>query len=150
MRLVDSTRWLPQALVWRVFVLYAATLVIFVGLGLGLFYRYQFEQALEEAQQSALMLTEVTAQTITESAVIGDYDTIQRTLQRLISRSPFAGAYYIAVGRATLRAVAPVDPRNSSPAWLQAAVAPYLYDVNQIIAVGGRDYGVLRLRFDCR
>ncbi|MBS1214772.1 MAG: signal transduction histidine kinase, partial [Proteobacteria bacterium] len=148
MRLFDSNRWLPQALVWRVFVLYAATLAIFVGLGLGLFYRYQFELALEEAQQSALMLTEVTAQTISESAVIGDYDTIQRTLQRLISRSPFAGAYYIAVGGATLRAVAPNDPRNSSPAWLQAAVAPHLYDVNQIIAVGGRDYGVLRLKFD--
>ena len=148
MRLIDFNRWLPQALVWRVFVLYAATLVIFVGLGLGLFYRYQFEQALEEAQQSALMLTEVTAQTITESAVIGDYDTIQRTLQRVISRSPFAGAYYIAVGGATLRAVAPNDPRNSSPVWLKAAVARHLYDVNQIIAVGGRDYGVLRLRFD--
>jgi signal transduction histidine kinase len=148
MRLFDSNRWLPQALVWRVFVLYAATLAIFVGLGLGLFYRYQFELALEEAQQSALMLTEVTAQTISESAVIGDYDTIQRTLQRLISRSPFAGAYFIAVGGATLRAVAPNEPRNSSPAWLQAAVAPHLYDVNQIIAVGGRDYGVLRLKFD--
>ena len=148
MRLIPSNRWLPQALVWRVFVLYAATLVIFVGMGMGLFYHYQFEQALEEAQQSALMLTEVTAQTITESAVIGDYDTIQRTLHRVISRSPFAGAYYIAVGGATLRAVAPGDPHHSSPAWLKEAVAHQLYDVNQIITVGGRDYGVLRLRFD--
>ena len=148
MRLIPSNRWLPQALVWRVFVLYAATLVIFVGLGMGLFYHYQFERALEEAQQSALMLTEVTAQTITESAVIGDYDTIQRTLQRVISRSSFAGAYYIAVGGATLRAVAPGDPHHSSPAWLKEAVAHHLYDVNQIITVGGRDYGVLRLKFD--
>ena len=148
MRLLDTNRWLPQALVWRVLVLYAATMVIFVGLWMGLFYHYQFERALEEAQQSARMLTEVTAQTITESAVIGDYDTIQRTLHKVVSRSPFAGAYYIAVGGATLRAVAPTDPRTSSPVWLQEAVVTYLSDVNQITAVGGRDYGVLRLTFD--
>ncbi|MDS4020060.1 MAG: ATP-binding protein [Candidatus Competibacter sp.] len=147
--MVDYHRWLPQSLVWRAFVLYAATMVIFVGLGMGLFYRYQFAQALEDAQQSALMLTEVTAQTIAESAVIGDYDTIQRTLQKVISRSPFAAAYFIAKGGiATLQAITPVDPRHSSPVWLKEAVAPHLSDVNQIIAVGGRDYGVLRLRFD--
>ena len=147
-RLLDYSRWLPQALVWRVFYLYAVTLLIFVGLGMGLFYHYQFEQALEEAQQSALMLTEVSAQTITESAVIGDYDTIQRTLQRLISRSPFASAHYIAVGGAKLNAVAPPDPTGLSPAWLKETVADHLSDVNQIIKVGGLDYGVLRLRFD--
>ena len=148
MRLIDFNRWLPQALARRVFILYAATLMIFVGSGIGLFYRYQFERALEEAQQSALMLNEVAAQTITESAVIGDYDTIQRTLRRVTSRSLFADAYYIAVGGATLQAVAPIDPRRSSPTWLREVVARHLYDVNQIITVGGRDYGVLRLRFN--
>ena len=87
MRLLN--RWLPQSLVGRVFLLYASTIMLFVGLGLGLFYQFQFKVTLEDAQQSALMLTEVAAQTVAESAVIGDYDTIQRTLQKVVSQSPF-------------------------------------------------------------
>ena len=141
-------RWLPQSLVGRVYALYTVTLVLFVGLGLGLFYRYQFESALEEAQQSALMLTEVAAQTITESAVIGDFDTIQRTLERLISRSPFSGAAFIDRDGAVLRASSEAPSRNLAPAWLKAQIVDHLTDVNQIIAAGGRDYGVLRLSFD--
>ncbi|MEN9314951.1 MAG: hypothetical protein RIS35_1344, partial [Pseudomonadota bacterium] len=140
--------WLPQSLVGRVYALYTVTLVIFVGLGLALFYRYQFELALEDAQQSALMLTEVTAQTITESAVIGDYDTIQRTLEKVISRSPFSSAAYIDRDGATLRAIDTPDAPVHAPQWLKAQLIDHLTDVNQIISAGGRDYGVLRLEFD--
>ena len=141
-------RWLPQSLVGRVYALYTVTLVLFVGLGLGLFYKYQFEQALEDAQQSALMLTEVTAQTITESAVIGDYDTIQRTLEKVVSRSTFASAAYIAREGAVLRARNTAERGTPPPMWLKTQILDHLTDVNQIIAAGGRDYGVLRLVFD--
>jgi signal transduction histidine kinase/ActR/RegA family two-component response regulator len=141
------SRWLPESLVARVFALYSATLLLFVALALGLFFRYQFEQALEEAQQSALMLTEVTAQTISDSAVIGDYDTIQRTLEKVISKSPFDSATFIDLGGGTLRALNP-PVHSTPPQWLEAEVARHLSDVNQIINVGGRDYGVLRLRFN--
>jgi signal transduction histidine kinase/ActR/RegA family two-component response regulator len=140
-------RWLPESLVARVFTLYSVTLLLFVALAFGLFFRYQFEQALEEAQQSALMLTEVTAQTISDSAVIGDYDTIQRTLEKVISKSPFDSATFIDLGGGTLRALNP-PASTAPPRWLEAEVARHLSDVNQIINVGGRDYGVLRLRFD--
>ena len=141
-------RLLTQSLVGRVYALYSATLVFFVVLSLTLFYGHQFNSALEEAQQSALMLTEVAAQTITDSAVIGDYDTIQRTLDRLVSRSPFEAAAYIDREGATLRAGQTAPAPGFSPAWLKAQVLDRLSEVNQIIAAGGRDYGVLRLVFD--
>ena len=147
-RLPAFSHWLPQSLVGRVFTLYSTTLLLFVALALGLFYRYQFEQALEDAQQSALMLTEVTAQTISDSAVIGDYDTIQRTLEKVISKSPFASASFIDLGGGVLRAVNPTSASSTPPEWLKTEVTGHLSDINQIISVGGRDYGVLRLRFD--
>lgn len=148
MRLIPF-RWLPQTLAGRIFMLHAAILVIFVALGSGLFYRYQMAQTLEEARQAAAMLTTVTAQTLTESAVIGDYDTIQSTLQQMLVQSPFSSATFLAVGGATLQAIAPGGrPPASAPAWLKEWLAPDLRDVNQTITVGGHDYGILRLRFD--
>ncbi|MFZ9407970.1 MAG: response regulator [Burkholderiaceae bacterium] len=146
MRLLN--RWLPQSLVGRVFLLYASTIMLFVGLGLGLFYQFQFKVTLEDAQQSALMLTEVAAQTVAESAVIGDYDTIQRTLQKVVSQSPFESAYFIARGGATLRARSSDPTPDPAPNWLTQAISAQLSEINQIINVGERDYGVLRLTFD--
>jgi signal transduction histidine kinase/ActR/RegA family two-component response regulator len=141
-------RWLPQSLARRVFFLYALTTLVFVGLALTLFYQYQLKSTLDDAQQSALMLTEVAAQTIAESAVIGDYDTIERTLKKVVSQSPFDAAYFLARGDAVLRARAPEMSSNPAPRWLHDLIKAQLSEINQIINVGGRDYGVLRLTFD--
>ena len=46
-------RLLPQSLIWRVYTLYTATLLLFVGSSLVLFYQYQYNEAVEEAQRSA-------------------------------------------------------------------------------------------------
>jgi len=143
---ITRRSWLPQSLVWRVFMLYAGTLLLCVGLGVGLFYRYKMTDMLDQAHGSALMLTDVAAQTITESAVIGDFDTIERTLDKLILRSPFASATFIELGGARLAAFKPTVQR--APLWLQSMVDSHLSDINQIIKEGGRDYGVLRLQFD--
>ena len=72
------TRLLPQSLIWRVYTLYTATLLLFVSSSLVLFYQYQYNEAVEEAQRSATMLVEVLAQVISDSAVIGDYDSSQQ------------------------------------------------------------------------
>ena len=139
---------LPQSLVGRVFALYVATLFAFVGTGLTLFYRFNFEQTLDEAQQAAQMLNQLAGQIVTESAVIGDFDTIQRTLNKTVARSPFATASYIDTQGGVLRARALLAERVPPPAWLKSRVAEHLQDVNQVITAGGRDYGVLRLSFD--
>jgi signal transduction histidine kinase/ActR/RegA family two-component response regulator len=141
-------RFLPQSLVARIYALYSATLLFFIVGGLALFYQYQFIQQLETAQQSATMLIEVTAQTIADSAVIGDYDTIKRTLEKSILGSQFASANFIDLSGGGLRSENLVAPEAKSPDWLRDKVAERLYEVNRVITVGGRDYGVLRLAFD--
>ena len=85
-------RLLPNSLAGRVFALYVTSLVLFVGTGLGLFYQYQFSQQIDDELLSAEMMMNVAAQTVGDSAVIGDYDTITKTLERAIARSNFSQA----------------------------------------------------------
>ena len=145
MRLLQ--RLLPQTLVGRVFSLYVATLILFVGTGLGLFYRYQFTQQIEDELLAGEMMVNVAAQTVGDSAVIGDYDTISKTLDRTIAQSNFAKAQFIDTNGGVLGAKNGITPVIAPPQWLLTLVQERLFDVNHNIRVGGKDYGVLRLTF---
>ncbi|QRM18704.1 response regulator [Dechloromonas sp. TW-R-39-2] len=138
---------LPRSLIARVYALYSATLLLFVGSGLILFYQYQYNEAIEEAQRSATMLIEVAAQVVSDSVVIGDYDTIQRTLDKSIMRSQFSSAKFIDLEGGVIKSENTSIPPTHAPGWLQEGIAEQLYDVNRTISVGGADYGVLRLAF---
>lgn len=140
-------RWLPRSLVGRVFALYSGTLLLFVGGGLALFYQFQFSVELEDAQNRADALGAVILPIVSDSAVIGDDDTIARTLERAISHSSFASAAFIDLKGRQVRAQRNDLPTDLPPEWLVHQVASRLYDTNLPITVGGRDYGVLRLRF---
>jgi nitrogen fixation negative regulator NifL len=140
-------RLLPQSLVGRVFSLYVATLLLFVGIGLALFYRYQFARQIEAELLAGEMMVNVAAQTVGDSAVIGDYDTISKTLERAISQSNFAKAQYIDTNGGVLTSTNTQRYGMAPPAWLQALVETRLFDINHNIRVGGKDYGVLRLSF---
>lgn len=140
-------RLLPRTLVGRVYALYSIALLLFVGTSLGLFYEHQFGQTVEDAQSSAIMLVEVAAQTVTESAVIGDYDTIKRTLDKAIIRSQFDAAEFIDVQGTVLHSENTKGEQRDSPQWLLTWVSSQLYDTNRTITAGGIDYGVLRLSF---
>ena len=144
-----ATRWhlLPRSLVGRVFALYSVTLLAFVGGGLGLFYRFQFSFALEAEQTRAAALASVIVPTVSDSAVIGDDDTIARTLERAIYHSSFESAAFIDLKGRKVEARRHDTPDTPAPAWLLRQVSTQLYDTNLPITVGGRDYGVLRLRF---
>jgi diguanylate cyclase (GGDEF)-like protein len=139
----------PRSLVGRVFAVFSLTMLVFLGTGLALFYRYQFLQHIEETQDSAMTLVEVAAQTIEDSAVIGDYDTVKRTLNKMLVQSPFKSAEFLDVagGDILVEASAPVQ---ATPGWMRELVASKLYDVNRVVNVGGKDYGVVRLSFDER
>jgi diguanylate cyclase (GGDEF)-like protein/PAS domain S-box-containing protein len=138
----------PRSLAGRVFAVFSLTMLVFFGTGLGLFYRYQFLQHVEETQDAALTLIEVAAQNIEDSVVIGDYDTVKRTLGKMLFQSPFKSAAFIDVAGGTLRVQAPKVEQAPAPAWLSAMIAAKLYQVNRVANVGGRDYGVIRLEFD--
>ena len=144
----------PRSLVGRVFAVFSLTLLLCMGTGLALFYRYQFLQHIEETQDAANTLVEVANQTIEDSAVIGDYDTVKRTLAKMLFQSPFKRAEFIDVAGGAIRVEAPATehPQAQAPApdWLVALFAAKLYDVNRIANVGGKDYGVVRLSFDER
>jgi signal transduction histidine kinase len=60
-----------------VFALYGITLLMFVGGGLFVFLNYQFQHHVQETDQASVMLIEIVAQAVQDSAVIGDFDTVQ-------------------------------------------------------------------------
>ena len=62
---------LPRSLVGRVFTLFALSMLVFVGVGLGIFYRHQFLQHIDETQDAAYTLVEVASRAVEDSAVIG-------------------------------------------------------------------------------
>jgi PAS domain S-box-containing protein len=142
-------RLLPKTLVARVFGLYFLGLLLFLTAGLGLFYRYQFTKQVDSQLENSRMMLQVAALTVAESAVIGDYDTINRTLQRIVHASTLERAEFIDVRGGKL-GVAHVHDHNEHipvPQWLNSLVAERLGEVNEVISVGGKDYGVLRLQF---
>lgn len=142
-----SVRLLPRSLVGRVFALYAFALLCFVSACLALFFRYQLAVEMGNTQQRAESMVEVVGPAIADSAVIGDYDTIRRTLGRAVHQSDFASASYLDVNGGKISVDNNERPVAVPPAWLQAFIGARLYDSNLPISVGGRDYGVLRMKF---
>jgi PAS domain S-box-containing protein len=140
-------RLLPQSLVGRVFSLYAASLLMFVGGGLAVFVHYQFTLEIEDQQMVGEMMMNVAAQSVGDSAIIGDYDTIAKTLERAIFRSSFSQAQFIDPNGGVITANNRVPVSVLAPDWVADWVRNQLFDINHNIEVGGKDYGVLRLRY---
>ena len=139
---------MPRTLMGRVFGLFSATLLLLLMAGLGMFYRYQYLQHIEETQDNALMLVEAVLPPIEESVVLGDYDTVKRTLNKMLVKSPFNRAQFIVVNGGAIRLDAPHVDQVVPPAWFMDLMVARFYDVNRIVTVGGKDYGVVRLSFD--
>jgi hypothetical protein len=141
-------RLLPSSLTSRVFALYAVTLLLLVGGGLGLFLKYQFSQQVEETELSSIMLIEVVAQSVQDSVVIGDFDSVQKILNKGVQGSQFSSATFIDTSGGRVRAENSPRSRKAAPDWLTQWVRKSLDDVNRNVSVGGKDYGILRLQFD--
>lgn len=141
-------RLVPSSLTNRVFALYAITLLLFVVGGLGLFLTNQFQRQVDEKELASVMLIEVVAQSVQDSVVIGDFDAVQKILDKGVLGSQFASASFIAAGGGKLHAENKTRADRSAPVWLVQWVRNALDDVNRPVSVGGRDYGVLRLEFD--
>jgi diguanylate cyclase (GGDEF)-like protein/PAS domain S-box-containing protein len=139
---------LPRTLMARVFALLTVSMLIFLLTGFGLVIHLQINQQIEDAQDSASMLAELAAQAVEESAVIGDYDTVKRTLETMLVRSPFKSAAFIDLSGGIIRLQNTHQTHDYIPSWLEKEVSSRLFDVNRPIHVGGRDYGVMRLSFD--
>ena len=141
-------RLLPSSLTNRVFALYAITLLLLVGGGLGLFLKYHFSQQVEETELSSIMLIEVVAQSVQDSVVIGDFDSVQKILNKGVQGSQFSSATFIDTSGGRVRAENSPRTQKTVPEWLLQWVRKSLDDVNRNVSVGGKDYGILRLQFD--
>ena len=141
-------RLVPSSLTNRVFALYAITLLLFVGGGLGMFLKYQFNQKVEETELSAVMLIEVVAQSVQDSVLIGDFDSVQKILNKGVQGSQFSTAVFIDTSGGKVRAKNSTQTNRAAPDWLIQWVQKSLDDVNRNVTVGGKDYGILRLQFD--
>ena len=143
-------RLLPASIVTRVFTLYSFSWLFCVSVGIVMFYTSEFSDRVESVQSAALMQVELTAQTVRESAVIGDYDTIKRMLDATAVQSNFSKVQFIDMQGG--RIVSFNTPLNGGigvpPKWLNTRVERKLSEVNRTISVGGTDYGVLRMTFD--
>ncbi len=144
-------RILPGSIVVRVLTLYTLSWFLCISSLTYFFYRHEFAHQVETAQEAALVMMEVTAHTVSDSAVIGDYDTIRRLLDTVALQSNFDEVQYIDLAGGRLRSArARAVPTAGlpTPSRLLDAVKAELHDVNRSITVGGTDYGVLRMRFD--
>ena len=143
-----SRRLAPRSLTSRVFALYGATLAVFFAAGLALFLTRQYEDQVEEKQQAAVMLVEVVAQAMRDSVVVGDHDTVRRTLETTVQGPIFASAVFTDTkgGRIDVALAEPLQ--QFTPVWFVAWVESRFQEMSRTITVGGKDYGVLRLRFD--
>jgi len=139
---------LPRSLAGRFFGLCALSVALTAAIGLGLFYRLQFAEHVEASTLMANALEQVLVQSIADSAVIGDYDTIDKTLQKVITRSPFSMASFSDLKGGKIRTESSVDLINPAPNWLVEKLDSELPPIVRVISVGGRDYGVLRMNFD--
>ncbi len=145
-RLLD--RITPATLTNRVFAIYTATLLLFVAGGLAAFISYEFRKQIEETQASSVMLIEVVAQSVQDSVVIGDYDTVKRILEKGVQGSAFASAMFKDTSGAIVLAKSKAPADGHPPKFISNWVKLRLDDVNRPVSVGGKDYGLLRLEFD--
>ena len=141
-------RLAPRSLTNRVFALYGATLMLFVGAGLAFFLTRQYDELVENGQRSAAILIEVVTQAVRDSAVIGDYDTLRRSLQVAVQGPTFSSASFVDLfgGRIQVENAEPL--RSAPPDWFISFMESRFDEIHRTINVGGKDYGVLKLHFD--
>ena len=139
------TALLPQSLLRRVAVLYVLTLTLLISAGLAAFIAHKARAAVEDAEQGAAAISALIMPTLTESAVIGDYDTIKRLLARCVEHPLFEKAVFIDIKGSRVEVARQDRPARAPPAWFTRQFSDLLPPINDFVRAGGRDYGITRL-----
>ncbi|MFG6459006.1 sensor histidine kinase [Roseateles sp. BYS96W] len=136
---------LPRSLLRRVMLLYAAALALLVVSGFAVFLSYAASAMLEDAEGDAQAMMALLSPAVADAAVIGDYDTIQRTLDRTIAHPLFRGAAFIDLKGGRIEVARRGHPTPVPPGWLTRLVATQEAPLSVPINVGGRHYGDVHL-----
>ena len=148
-RLVNALEALwPRSLTNRVFALYGTVLISVCVGGLSVFLSHQVHQQIDEAQRASVMLVEVVAQAVQDSVVIGDYDTVDKTLNKAVQGPLFRTGEFVDVRGGRVLADTSTNATGEPPEPLLNWTQRKLRDVTRDITVGGRTYGQLGLSFD--
>ncbi|MCV2359519.1 PAS domain S-box protein [Paucibacter sp. TC2R-5] len=142
------SRLLPSSLIGRVFLLYLISMLIFMGGAMGWYASRSYSNSINSAQDSADTLISLLGPVVSDSAVIGDYETIERALERSAKHADIGAALFIDLKGGRIERRAHATPRSRAPLWLEHDIDEQLGDLNLTIAAGGKDYGVLRLHFN--
>jgi len=136
---------LPRSLLRRVMLLYTAALALLVVSGFAVFLSYAASAMLEDAEGDAQAMMALLSPAVGDAAVIGDYDTIQRTLDRTIRHPLFRSAAFVDRAGARLEVARRDHPTPVPPAWLTRLVATREMPLSTSINIGGRRYGEVHL-----
>jgi diguanylate cyclase (GGDEF)-like protein/PAS domain S-box-containing protein len=140
-------RLVPETLAVRLFLVFAACLMLVVGGGLGVAYRTQFAQRIADAHATADIVIDVAAQAAVDNLARREPEALRRTLAKAVASTPFKSAVYIDSSGGRIGYNATEALFLAPPAWLREMVAERLPSVNRDIVVDGRGMGVLRLIF---
>jgi diguanylate cyclase (GGDEF)-like protein/PAS domain S-box-containing protein len=136
----------PRSLASRIFWLYGLSILMAATISLVLLIRQEFVQHIADSVKSAKKMADLSLHSVSESALIGDFDTIHRTLKSMVPDSPLREAVYQGATGGTLQVGQKSE--SSAPAWVVAVVSSQLPDVTREVSIGGVKYGDLTLRFD--
>lgn len=136
----------PLSLASRLSWLYGVSILVATMTSLVWQTRQEFIRHISESQQSVKKMADLSLRQLSDSAVIGDYDTIKRTLATLVPDSPLSDAAFQDSRGGLLHSSQRTDP--DAPQWLVSMVRAQLPDLMQDIEQGGRKYGELTLQFD--
>lgn len=140
-------RLLPESLAGRVLSLYALTFLAFSVAALVTYTQFYVSERIAQLADQKSALLGVMVPTLTDSVVIGDFDTIKRLLERAAQDPDIQRASFIEKNSAKLEA-GHAEVLSRAPDRLVRWLEKRLLDSNETITAGGRDYGVLRLEFD--
>ena len=136
----------PQTLASRIFWLYGLSILMAAAISLVLLIRQEFVQHIADSEQSVKKMADMSVPHLSESALIGDFDTIQRMLRKMVPDSPLREAVY--QGAKGGRLEASQQSESGAPAWVVVIVNSQLPEVTRDVSIGGVKYGELSLRFD--
>ena len=140
-------RLAPQTLLGRIFLLLAACVALFTVAALAFTYTSHTEHAIEGAEDTLEVLADSVQPAVSDSAVIGDYDTIQRTLDRLALAPILASARFVDALGTVLEARNSMATESEVPALFIQQVERRVNRVSREITAGGKVYGRLELRY---
>jgi PAS domain S-box-containing protein len=140
-------RLLPRSLLGRVYALYAVTLIGVTSLGLALFLWQQASEHMRNMGGDAQALAALVLPVLRDSALIGDYDTIQRQLTQLAQHSSVSHAAFRDPAGGHLHGTESA-PAGWAPDWLRHHLATGLAQPAHPVEAGGQTYGVLQLELD--